>query len=142
MEAQAAADWLLDFPAEEAQDPQWTGVPDELQTALLLRLLTMKQAAKFASLLRMTFQQLQVEPWFIHRLVGDTIWGACWAERAPNITVDMTVPQKLLNVTIHVVAALESEYRDRATDEHRAAAARTIAEQQEAQRKRTRVGDA
>ena len=141
-EAQAAADWLLDFPAEEAQVPRWAGAPDEQQTAYLLRLLTMKQAAKFANLPRMTFQQLQVEPWFIHRLVGDTIWTACWAERAPNITADMSVPQKLLNVATHVVAALDNDFRDRATDEHRKAAERTIAEQLEAQRKRARVNDA
>ena len=140
VEAQAATDWLADFPAEDSQLPQFSGSPDEQQTTFLLRLLTMKQAAKFASLPRMSFQQLQVEPWFIHRLVGDVVWNACWDDRAPSITADVTVPQKLLNVAIHVAAAVENDLQSKATEEQVAAAKKTIEEQQEAQRKRARVG--
>ena len=143
-QAQAAdADWLTEFPAEESQlPPAPTTPPDEQQTAFLLRLLTLKQAAKFANLPRMSFQQLQVAPWFMHRLVGDTIWKACWAERSPNITEDVTVPQQLLNINTHVVTSLEGDVKEKTTEEHRAPAARTIAEQQEAQRKRAKLEQA
>ena len=86
-EARANSDWLADFPAEESQLPKLPAAqPDEQQTAFILRLLTLKQAAKFASLPRMTFQQLLVAPWFVHRLVGDTIWNACWTERPGSRT--------------------------------------------------------
>ena len=139
-EARAESEWLTDFPVEESQLPPLpTTQPDEQQTAFILRLLTLKQAAKFASLPRMSFQRLEVPPWFVHRLVGDTIWGACWAERAPNVAADATVPQKLLYIATHVVSALEQEYSAKATEEHKAAAARTINEQQEEQRKRARL---
>ena len=74
--------------------------------------------------------------------MGDAIWNACWAERASDITEGMTVPQKLCNITTHVVTALENEYREKTTDEHRAAATRTISEQQEEQRKRAKLGHA
>jgi hypothetical protein len=139
-EARANSDWLADFPAEESQLPKLPAAqPDEQQTAFVLRLLTLKQAAKFASLPRMTFQQLLVAPWFVHRLVGDTIWNACWTERAPRVTDEMTVPQKLLNIVTHVVTTLEGEYNEKTTDEQRAAATRTITEGQEEQRKRARL---
>ena len=142
LEQQAAADWLLDFTAEEAMVPKLTGTPAEQQTAYLLRLLTLKQAAKFSSLPRMTFHQLSVEPWFLHRLVGDEIWAACWAERAPAIADGMVVPQKLLNIALHVVTSLDNVFREKATDAHRAAAAQTISEQQEAAQKRARTDHA
>ena len=77
-EAKANADWLTGFPAEETQlPPKPTTPPDEQQSAFLIRLIMLKQAAKFASLPRMSFEQLQVAPWFMHRLVGDAIWKAC-----------------------------------------------------------------
>ena len=140
-EAKANADWLTGFPAEETQlPPKPTTPPDEQQSAFLIRLIMLKQAAKFASLPRMSFEQLQVAPWFMHRLVGDAIWKACWADRSANITVHDTVPQQLLNVTIHVVAGFEEDLKEKATDELRASAARTIAEQQDAQRKRAKIG--
>ena len=139
-EAHANTDWWTDFPAEESQLPKVTTArADEQETAFILRLLVMKQAAKFASQPRMTFQQLLVAPWFIHRLVGDTIWNACWAERAPRVSEEMTVPQKLLNIALHAAASLEGEYNEKTTDEQRAAAVRTITERQEDQRKRARL---
>ena len=56
--------------------------------------------------------------------------------RAPNITDDHTVPQQLLSVVTHVVATMDRELRSKATEEQRAAAAKTITEQREAQKKR------
>ena len=86
----------------------------------------------------MTFCELKVAPWFVHRLVGDTIWNACWAERAPNIMETLTVPQKLLSIATHVAATLDKTFKDKATDQQREAALRTIAEaeKQDAQRRR------
>ena len=110
--------------------------------AFMLRLLTLKQAAKFANLPRMSFLKLQVPPWFVHRLVGDTIWDACWTDRAAGIKEDDTVPQKLLNIATHVASTRENDFRGKATDEHREAATHTIAEQQEEQRKRARLAHA
>ena len=85
----------------------------------------------------MAFHELKVEPWFVHRLVGDTIWQACWGERAPHIHGEVTVPQKLLTIVTHIVATMDQELRNKATDDQRAAAALTIAEQAEAQQRRT-----
>ena len=136
IEAQAAKDWKLEFAAEEEQMPKCPGKPDEQQSALLLRLLTLWQAAKFSTLPRMTFTDLKVEPWFVHRLVGDQIWEACWQERADNITDNMTVPRKLLNIITHVAATMDAELRSQATAELRMAAEKTIADQVEAQRRR------
>ena len=133
---QSMADWHIDFPAEEEQIPRWAGTPDPAQTAYLLRLLTLSQAAKFSSLPMMSFQQLQVAPWFAHRLVGDVIWLACWGSRAPNISMDHTVPMKLMNVLTHVVAKLDQDLKAQATEEQRLAAATTIKEQREAQLRR------
>ena len=130
------ADWLLEFPAEEAQVPKWSGEPDEQQTPFLLRLLTLWQATKFSQLPLMSFRELKVEPWFAHRLVGDDIWNACWGARAPGITPEHIVPMKMMNILTHVVASMDQELKKKATEEQRLAAAKTIAEQQEAQRKR------
>ena len=135
-EAQAATDWAMEFPAAEEQVPKWVGTPDEQQTPLLLRLLTLWQAAKFSSLPRMTFAQLQIPPWFAHRLVGDDIWAACWQGRAADVTDAMTVPHKLLTILTHVVSTMDNELRAKATDDLRAAAAKTISEQQDAQKRR------
>ena len=84
----------------------------------------------------MNLQELKVDPWFVHRLVGDEIWAACWKDRAPNVTNCMTIPQKMLNIVTHIVATADNELRTQATDEQRAAAAATIAERREAQKKR------
>ena len=135
-EQQALEDWAMDFPAEESQVPTWSGTPDEQQTSFLLRLLTLWQAAKFSSLPRMTFQELKVDPWFVHRLVGDEIWAVCWKDRAPSVANDMTIPQKMLNIITHIVATADNELRNQATDEQRTEAAATIAERWEAQKKR------
>ena len=84
----------------------------------------------------MTFQQLKVEPWFVHRLAGDVIWVACWADRAAKITSEHVVPQKLMNIVTHVVATMDQQLKDKATEELRTEAAKTIAEQREAQKRR------
>ena len=46
----------------------------------------------------MTFQLLGAAPSFIHGMVGDKIWQACWKERHPFITEDMFVPYKMMNI--------------------------------------------
>jgi len=46
----------------------------------------------------MTFQLLGAAPSFIHGMVGDKIWQACWKERHPFITEDIFVPYMMMNI--------------------------------------------
>ena len=57
-------------------------------------------------------------------------------DRAPNITTAHVVPQKLISIATHVVATMDQELKNKATEEQRQAAALTITEQREAQARR------
>ena len=57
----------------------------------------------------MQFIHVGVHPSFIHGLVGDVIWKACWGERHTDITPQHAFPYKLLNVVRHAVEVLRIE---------------------------------
>jgi hypothetical protein len=51
----------------------------------------------------MQFSSLDVAPFFVHSLVGDTIWLACWQDRKDHIGGSHWIPFKLLNILREVV---------------------------------------
>jgi hypothetical protein len=51
----------------------------------------------------MQFGGLDIAPGFVHSLVGDTIWQACWGDRKDIINAQHWIPFKLLNIMMSVV---------------------------------------
>jgi len=49
------------------------------------------------------FDSIDTAPSFVHSLVGDTIWLACWKDRKDNIHGSHWIPFKLLNILMTVV---------------------------------------
>jgi hypothetical protein len=117
------SDYMLDFPAEEADVPKLAGPPTAEQAEMLARLYALLQAPSFGGALpALTFGLLGAPPWFIHRLVGDTIWHACWGDRHGVIDDDFMVPAKLLNIVRHVVMTMAAQIQQTEQDRQQAAA--------------------
>ena len=120
--ATAPADWWEDlrpdFEAATEQLPALEGEPTGTQKEAVDKLKALFRAVPWGSTLpSVQFEHLGVLPCFIHGLVGDTIWQACWGDRHGNITLQHAVPYKLLNVAKHVVEGFNTEQTQVQLDE-------------------------
>ena len=52
-----------------------------------------------------TFDLIRAPPSFVHSMVGNDIWQACWGDRHPSITGAHSVPFKMLHILKWVVEA-------------------------------------
>jgi hypothetical protein len=96
--SQMLTDLHLDFKAEVSDLPPLLGTPTDEQTASLDMLSTLFAASPWGKMPAITFQLLGAAPSFIHGMVGDKIWQACWKSRHTAISEDMFVPYQLMDV--------------------------------------------
>ena len=140
--AAPTAEWWddlhLQFEAEAAQLPALQGAATGTQKDAIDILKAPFHAIPWGGALpSVQFEQLGVQPCFVHGLVGDTIWHACWGDRHQGITLQHAVPYKLLNVVRHVVEGItavqtEAQLNDGKT---RFLAAQTEAEKRKAEKR-------
>jgi len=103
LQVDPCSDLSIEFLAEKEQLPT-LGKPDELQLKSMQQL-----AAAFAAIPwgtqtpALQFDSIDVAPSFVHSLVGDTIWKACWKDRKDHISGSHWIPLKLLNILMTVV---------------------------------------
>ena len=90
----------------------------------------------------MTFQQAQVAPWMVHRLVGDDVWNQVWGARAGNIVGEHMIPGKLLQLTTYIASATVSakQIGRTPTPEERDSVAAAMYEATEAAKRRRLAG--
>ena len=99
-EAAMLADLRIDFPADAAQVP----AVDEStltakQTATLDNLEVLFAAVPWGGQLpAVTFHLLGAEPSFVHTLVGDAIWKACWRDRHHCVNSAQFIPFKMAGI--------------------------------------------
>ena len=109
----SAARWndlFLEFEATAEQLPTLGGTPTGDQKNAVDLLLALFLAVPWGSSLpSVQFSHLGVHPCFMHGLVGDVIWQACWGDRHASITEEHAVPYKLLNLVRHVVESLNTD---------------------------------
>ena len=104
MEAPGHADLRLDFEADVSFLPELKGEPTKDQATAISNLAAMFIAVPWGSMLPdTTFEMLRVSPGFVHSMVGDRMWEACWGDRHTHITAAHWVPHKLFNVLKWVV---------------------------------------
>ena len=77
------------------------------------------------------FSTLGAKPAFIHTLVGDDVWQACWGPKQGSVADEHYVPYKLLNTVKNLIEQLQAQPDQAALDDgkERFAAARLAAEQ-------------
>jgi len=97
------ADLFLEFPAERDQLPS-LGTPDHLQLKSMQQMAAIFAAVPWGTQApALQFSSLDVAPSFVHSLVGDAIWAACWQDRKDHIGSSHWIPVKLLNILMHIV---------------------------------------
>ena len=98
-----AADLWRAFEAEPSQLPVLgTASPQELKT--LQQLAALFAAVSWgAQLPALRVDCLGVAPSFVHFLVGDTIWKACWLEIQAAIIGQHWIPYRLLSILKSVI---------------------------------------
>ena len=102
-EVDPCADLWLDFHAEKEQLPV-LGTPDALQLRAMQQLAAIFAAVPWGTQTpALRFDSIDTAPSFVHSLVGDTIWLACWKDRKDNIHGSHWIPFKLLNILMTVV---------------------------------------
>ena len=116
-EVNATADLWLDFAAEPSQLPQ-LGNPDPEAAETLQKLAALFAAVPWGTQLpAIQFKHLNVRPSFVHTMVGDTIWQACWGERHGEISLKHWFPFKLLNIAKTVVEQYKYKLEDNLIEE-------------------------
>jgi hypothetical protein len=98
-----AADLWIEFIAEQIDLPA-LGTPAPMELRSMQQLAAIFAAIPWGTLPPpVQFGMIDAAPSFVRSLVGDTIWRACWLDRADFITAQHWVPVKLLNILILVV---------------------------------------
>ena len=98
------SDLHLSFVCQASDLPPLDGLAtaDELLAIGILR--SLFAAIPFGGQLPAAkFSHVGVCPRFIHSIVGDKIWRACWDDRQAGITPDHVFPFRLMNVVQHAL---------------------------------------
>ena len=97
-------DLWINFPAEMSQVPGLVGEPTPDQQEALEKLSALFKAVPWGCTLpSLRFLHTGVHPCFFHGIAGDTLWSACWGDRAPTITPQHAIPYQLLNVVKYAI---------------------------------------
>ena len=116
-EANPTADLWLDFAAEPSQLPT-LGTPSPEAVKTLHKLAALFAAVPWGTQLpALQFEHLGVRPSFVHTMVGNTIWNACWGERQGEINLKHWIPYKLLNIAKTVVEQYKYQLEEQLIEE-------------------------
>jgi hypothetical protein len=98
------SDLWLEFKAEPSDLPTSRSTPTDQEKLALLQLSGLFAAVPWGtSLPALQFDSIGAPPSFVHSIVGDTIWSACWLHRSNNISGEHWIPYKLLNILMTTV---------------------------------------